>query len=53
MFVTDIAQWEAYGRAHAEAFRAIRPVTGLVEVKQLIAPRFLIEIEAIAVIVGE
>jgi enamine deaminase RidA (YjgF/YER057c/UK114 family) len=50
MFVTDIAQWEAYGRAHAEAFSVIRPVTAMVEVKQLIDPRFLIEIEAIAVI---
>lgn len=50
MFVSDISQWEAYGRAHAEFFGAIRPVATMVEVRQMIDPRFLIEIEATAVI---
>src|SRR5207342_3708076 len=27
MFVTDISQWEANGRAHGEVFGAIRPAT--------------------------
>ncbi len=50
MFVTDISQWEEYGRAHAEIFSDIRPCTTMVEVKALIAPEYLIEIEATAII---
>lgn len=52
MFVTDISQWEAIGRAHAEAFGEIRPATAMVEVSRLIEPDMLVEIEADA-IVGE
>ena len=50
LFVTDIAQWEAIGRAHGEVFGAIRPVTSMVEVKALIDPRMLVEIEVTAII---
>jgi enamine deaminase RidA (YjgF/YER057c/UK114 family) len=50
MYVTDISQWEVYGQAHAEAFGAIRPAATMVEVKQLIDPRLLVEIEVAAVI---
>jgi enamine deaminase RidA (YjgF/YER057c/UK114 family) len=46
MFVTDISRWEEYGRAHAEFFRDVMPATTMVEVKALIDPRMLIEIEA-------
>ena len=53
IFVTDIAQWEAIGRAHGEVFANIRPATAMVEVKQLIDPDMLVEIEADAVIAGE
>lgn len=49
MFVTDIERWEEYGRAHAEAFGAHPPTTTLVEVRRLIEPDMLIEIEADAV----
>jgi len=50
MFVTDISRWEEYGTAHGEFFRNIRPCTSMIEVKGLIAPEYLIEIEATAVI---
>jgi isochorismate pyruvate lyase len=49
MFTTDIARWEAYGRAHAEAFGDHPPATSMVEVRALIHPDMLIEIEADAV----
>ena len=45
MFVTDIRRWQEYGRAHQEFFGAIRPCATMVEVRSLIDPRMLIEIE--------
>ncbi len=50
IYVTDISQWEAVGRAHGEAFRGIRPVTTMVEVARLIDPAMLVEIEADALV---
>ena len=50
MFVTDISRWEEYGKAHGEFFKEIKPCTTMVEVSKLIAPEYLIEIEASAII---
>lgn len=50
MFVTDISKWEEIGRAHGEYFKDIRPVATMVEVKSLIEPDLLIEIEVKAII---
>ncbi|MDQ2766033.1 MAG: RidA family protein [Gemmatimonadota bacterium] len=52
MFVTDISKWQEYGRAHGEYFRDIRPVTSMIEVKALIDPSIMVEIEADALIAG-
>jgi enamine deaminase RidA (YjgF/YER057c/UK114 family) len=50
MFVTDIARWQEYGRAHSEFFKTIKPCNTMVEVKALIEPEYLVEIEATAII---
>jgi enamine deaminase RidA (YjgF/YER057c/UK114 family) len=50
LYVTDIANWEAVGRAHGEMFGAIRPACTLVAVAGLVDPTMLVEIEAEAVL---
>jgi enamine deaminase RidA (YjgF/YER057c/UK114 family) len=46
MFVTDISRWAEFGRAHRAVFGDCPPATTMVEVKALIHPDMLIEIEA-------
>jgi enamine deaminase RidA (YjgF/YER057c/UK114 family) len=50
IFVTDISKWEAVGRAHREFFGAIKPATTMVEVRALIRPEAMVEIEFTAVV---
>jgi enamine deaminase RidA (YjgF/YER057c/UK114 family) len=50
MFVTDISRWEEVARAHGEVFHEIKPATTMVEVKALISPELLVEIEATAIL---
>jgi enamine deaminase RidA (YjgF/YER057c/UK114 family) len=50
MFITNIDNWEEAGKAHAEFFGEIKPASSMIEVKRLINPELLIEIEATAII---
>jgi enamine deaminase RidA (YjgF/YER057c/UK114 family) len=50
MFVTDISKWEEIGRAHGEFFREIKPAASMIEVKGLIHPELLVEIEVTAIV---
>ncbi|HQV69554.1 MAG TPA: Rid family hydrolase [Thermoflexales bacterium] len=49
MYVTDIAHWPEIGRAHGEVFRDVKPASTLIQVKGLISPEYVVEIEASAV----
>jgi len=52
-YVTDISRWQEAGRAHGEIFGEIRPASTMVEVKALVAPEMLVEIEADAIVLTE
>src|SRR6187401_200421 len=49
IFVTDITHWEEVGKAHHQFFCTIKPATTMIEVKALISPEYLVEIEVSAV----
>ena len=50
IYVTDISRWGEVGRAHGSFFSLIRPATTMVEVKNLVSPEILVEIEAEAIL---
>ena len=50
VYLTDISRWQEAAKAHAEAFRDIRPASTMVQVSALADPRMLVEIEAVAVV---
>jgi enamine deaminase RidA (YjgF/YER057c/UK114 family) len=50
IYMANIDQWQEVGRAHGEIFGNIRPATTMVEVKRLIDPDMLVEIEADAIV---
>jgi enamine deaminase RidA (YjgF/YER057c/UK114 family) len=52
MYVTDISAWQEIGRAHQEFLGQIRPAATMVEVKALVAPEMVVEIEVEAIVGG-
>jgi enamine deaminase RidA (YjgF/YER057c/UK114 family) len=52
IYVTDAASIDDVGRAHGEAFARARPATTAI-VTKLLDPRWLVEIEAEAVVASE
>lgn len=50
IYVTDISQWVAIGKAHGEVFGEIKPATSMVQVSALIEKEILVEIEATAIV---
>ncbi|OUL33159.1 RidA family protein [Nostoc sp. 106C] len=50
MFVTDISRWAEFGKAHQEFLGENPPAATMVEVKSLVEPTILIEIEVDAIL---
>ena len=49
-FLVDPEDWQEVGRAHGELFRDVRPASTMIVVSALLDPRWLVEIEADALL---
>jgi len=50
IYITNIEDWVAVGRAHGEFFSTVKPASTMVEISKLIDPEMLVEIEVSAII---
>jgi enamine deaminase RidA (YjgF/YER057c/UK114 family) len=50
VYITSADDWQEIGRAHGEVFGAVQPASAMLVITGLIDPRFLVEIEADAVV---
>lgn len=50
IFLVDAKDWEGVGRAHAEVFGDIRPASSMLVVGAMVDPRWVVEIEADALL---
>jgi enamine deaminase RidA (YjgF/YER057c/UK114 family) len=50
IYITHTEDWQEVGRAHGEVFTNIRPAATMVTVKELINPKWRVEIDADAVL---
>jgi enamine deaminase RidA (YjgF/YER057c/UK114 family) len=50
VFLVDIDRWPEAGRAHGEVFAATRPASTFVEVRRLLLPQLVVEVEATAIL---
>ena len=50
LFITNIQDWEAVGKAHGEFFASIKPASTMLEISGLIHPDMLVEVEVTAII---
>jgi enamine deaminase RidA (YjgF/YER057c/UK114 family) len=50
IYLTDVRDWEAVGRAHGEVFGRVLPAATMVVVAQLLNPSWRVEIEADAIL---
>jgi enamine deaminase RidA (YjgF/YER057c/UK114 family) len=53
VFLVDASDWEEVGRAHGEVFADIRPANAMIVVSGFLDPRWLLEVEADAIVPDE